>query len=154
MNKYYLLGILLLILAALYFFSDGLNTNRGTNQTEQVTAETTPATPQVLGVYEGRLPCADCEGIDTVLTLYVDNTYEMSSTYIGKEVQPFIEKGQWATVKGDATNPEATVYQLDSTGATVQNYLLVDDNTLQQLDSEKQPINSPFDLTLKKKISS
>lgn len=36
------------------------------------------------GVYEGTTPCADCEGIKTVLELKKDNTYVLSQTYLGK----------------------------------------------------------------------
>lgn len=36
------------------------------------------------GVYEGTTPCADCEGIKTVLQLKNDKTYILSQTYLGK----------------------------------------------------------------------
>lgn len=36
------------------------------------------------GVYEGTTPCADCEGIKTVLELKEDGTYILSQTYLGK----------------------------------------------------------------------
>lgn len=34
------------------------------------------------GVYEGTLPCADCEGIKTVIEINEDNTYTLSQTYL------------------------------------------------------------------------
>jgi len=36
------------------------------------------------GTYRGILPCADCEGIATELTLVYDNTFTLKSTYLGK----------------------------------------------------------------------
>lgn len=36
------------------------------------------------GIYEGTTPCADCEGIKTILELNEDNTYVLSQTYLGK----------------------------------------------------------------------
>lgn len=36
------------------------------------------------GVYQGTIPCADCEGIKTVLELKNDKTYILSQTYLGK----------------------------------------------------------------------
>ena len=36
------------------------------------------------GIYEGTTPCADCEGIKTVLELKNDKTYVLSQTYLGK----------------------------------------------------------------------
>ena len=35
------------------------------------------------GIYEGTTPCADCEGIKTVLELRDDKTYALSQTYLG-----------------------------------------------------------------------
>lgn len=37
------------------------------------------------GTYEGVLPCADCEGIKTTLTINEDTTYELKSEYLGKK---------------------------------------------------------------------
>lgn len=37
------------------------------------------------GVYEGTTPCADCEGIKTVLELGDNGNYSISQTYLGKQ---------------------------------------------------------------------
>lgn len=37
------------------------------------------------GTYSGVLPCADCEGIETELTLNPDNTYKLTTSYLGKQ---------------------------------------------------------------------
>lgn len=36
------------------------------------------------GTYEGTLPCADCEGIRTIISLNNDQTYHMEEEYLGK----------------------------------------------------------------------
>lgn len=36
------------------------------------------------GTYKGVTPCADCEGIETTITLNRDKTYTMTSKYLGK----------------------------------------------------------------------
>lgn len=36
------------------------------------------------GVYTGTTPCADCEGIETVLTLNHNSTYTLTLKYLGK----------------------------------------------------------------------
>lgn len=36
------------------------------------------------GVYKGTTPCAECDGIDTVLELNEDKTYLLTLTYLGK----------------------------------------------------------------------
>lgn len=47
------------------------------------------------GVYKGVLPCADCEGIETSLTLHIDNSYQLSTTYLGKDAVPFKQQGRF-----------------------------------------------------------
>ncbi|WP_314241240.1 copper resistance protein NlpE [Empedobacter tilapiae] len=39
------------------------------------------------GTYEGVIPCADCEGIKTELTLNQDNTYTLTEEYIDKNLK-------------------------------------------------------------------
>ncbi|WP_405604325.1 copper resistance protein NlpE [Polaribacter sp. Asnod1-A03] len=38
----------------------------------------------VVGVYEGELPCGDCIGIDNKMTLKVDKTFVLETIYRGK----------------------------------------------------------------------
>lgn len=50
------------------------------------------------GTYSGVLPCADCEGIDTYLTLNKDQTYQLKLRYLGnleKESKEFISEGKF-----------------------------------------------------------
>jgi len=47
------------------------------------------------GEYKGVIPCADCEGIETSLTLNMDNSYQLSTTYLGKDATPFKQQGSF-----------------------------------------------------------
>jgi uncharacterized lipoprotein NlpE involved in copper resistance/heat shock protein HslJ len=47
------------------------------------------------GVYEGVLPCADCPGIKTRLTLGGDGTFERQTLYLDRETVPRTELGQF-----------------------------------------------------------
>jgi len=47
------------------------------------------------GNYSGSLPCGDCKGILTKITLNNDKTYLLSSQYIGKQTAPTIYKGTY-----------------------------------------------------------
>ncbi len=47
------------------------------------------------GAYEGVLPCADCPGIKTRLTLDRDGGYEISSQYLDRQPAPMIARGQF-----------------------------------------------------------
>lgn len=49
-----------------------------------------------LGKYEGTIPCADCEGIKTEITLKKDNTFRMEQHYLGGKV----DRGRIFTAMG------------------------------------------------------
>ena len=48
------------------------------------------------GRYTGVLPCADCEGIETIIYLSKDKTYAKRQTYLGKAVDPIEESGEFS----------------------------------------------------------
>jgi copper homeostasis protein (lipoprotein) len=51
----------------------------------------------LVGTYKGVLPCADCEGIHTLIQLRKDLTYSKSTQYLGKSSELFTQNGsfQW-----------------------------------------------------------
>lgn len=48
-----------------------------------------------LGTYKGVIPCADCEGIETVITLNPDESYDIKETYLGKSDNVFEDVGSF-----------------------------------------------------------
>lgn len=48
-----------------------------------------------LGNYKGVVPCADCEGIETRLTLIDETNYELKIIYLGKSKTPIEYKGTY-----------------------------------------------------------
>src|ERR1700727_351523 len=81
-----------------------------------------PGTAILFGVYKGTMPCADCDGLETVLRLYAkskfDTTYAFyvrTQTYRGAPHGDvtFSDRGEWTVLRGDAANVDATVYQLN-----------------------------------------
>ncbi len=48
-----------------------------------------------MGVYEGTIPCADCEGIKTVLELRNDKSFTLWQSYLGKSEGDFKENGTY-----------------------------------------------------------
>ncbi|HMQ06626.1 MAG TPA: META domain-containing protein [Saprospiraceae bacterium] len=48
------------------------------------------------GVYKGVLPCADCEGILTVIRLREDHTFHLQRKYIGKSDKVFMVEGAFS----------------------------------------------------------
>lgn len=84
------------------------------------------------GVYEGTLPCADCEGIKTQLTINEDHTFVLVSNYLGEEDAKFEDKGTYFIENG-----EILVIQ-DEDGD--QKYYKLQEGSLAQLDTNKKPI--------------
>lgn len=82
------------------------------------------------GVYTGTLPCADCEGIVTTLTLNQDLTYRRATTYQGKTMTPKIETGKFTWDKGGSS------IFLQNADKSAPNRYLVGENHLKQLDME------------------
>lgn len=48
------------------------------------------------GIYKGVVPCADCEGIETTITLNADKTYVLATRYMGKKQTTIEEKGSFS----------------------------------------------------------
>ena len=59
------------------------------------------------GAYRGVLPCADCEGIETVVVLTQDGTYSTQTRYLGKAGPVFSERGRfsWNAAGNSVTLP-------------------------------------------------
>lgn len=82
------------------------------------------------GIYEGVLPCADCEGILTRIELRSDETFTLTTTYLGKSDADFSHEGKFEwndqgstiTIQGVENRPtqylvgENQLFQLDLSG--------------------------------------
>ncbi|WP_166836313.1 copper resistance protein NlpE [Rheinheimera pleomorphica] len=79
------------------------------------------------GSYQGMLPCADCEAINTTLTLYHDGRYQLQQLYVGKSTAPFVQQGQFSW------NPAGSTVLLD--GGEAQQFF-VGENQLFMLDQQ------------------
>lgn len=105
--------------------------------------------PQV-GTYEGVLPCADCPGIRTRLTLEgpPGHRYRLEQTYLDRSPEPFVEEGVYYILRGAAADPDATVFEL---GADSRQYFQrTGPDELVKLDREMAPIPSTANLTLRR----
>lgn len=84
------------------------------------------------GIYYGMLPCADCEGIETVIQLKPDKTYSLKTKYIGRSSDVSVSTGtfKWNTEGNKITlsNEEPGKY-------------LVGENKLVHLDKDGRTIS-------------
>lgn len=86
------------------------------------------------GTYVGTLPCADCEGIATELSINYDGTYTYKTTYLGKETEineiegtfQWDETGSMITLSGLEGAPskykvgENRIWHLDMDGNRIE----------------------------------
>ena len=81
------------------------------------------------GSYEGVLPCASCEGIQTLITLQSDNSFVQETVYLGKDekILKLMGKAAWDEKGQKITLEDGTQY-------------LVGENQLIMLDTEGQRI--------------
>jgi len=113
-------------------------------------------------VYEGTLPCADCNGIKTTLTLFQNKsknqyTYRLHEIYLGTDNdKTFDTYGKWNALKGTQEDPKAIVYQLsiqneDPEDSDVINYLVINNNSVKLIDDEMNVFETKANYTLIRK---
>ena len=108
--------------------------------------------------FTGALPCADCPGIETELSLFRDSSdatvgfFILTETYIDSGDEPFVTYGQWNITQGTKTDKNALVYELttENPDEAAVYLLIVDEDHLRLLDSEKAEIDSGLNYTLTK----
>lgn len=81
------------------------------------------------GIYQGAVPCADCEGIQTKIILFKDGTFERTMIYLGRSEERFVDKGNF---EWNADNSSITLLSEKYPG---QQYM-VGENVLFHLDQE------------------
>lgn len=130
MKQLFFLSVIAFLLAA----CAGNSSNTETNGTDTVatappaTADNNKTSLDWAGTYKGTVPCADCEGIETTISIDTDSNYTLTLNYLGKKDAVMVEK------KGTFTwNDAGSTIILSgiSDGAT---HYLVGENKLIQLD--------------------
>ena len=83
------------------------------------------------GTYVGILPCADCPGIHTTMTLNPDQTYALSTRYEGRQDATFEQKGVFSW------SPDGSMLILDDAKTSAYK---VGENTLRHLGMDGRVI--------------
>ena len=120
-----------------------------------------PSPPRIVAVYEGTLPCADCAGIRTELTILAPGdqqleaaTFRLHETYLKTRDgdRPALFTGRLMVHQGSASDPAATVYELRPAPVGETRYFQrLNENELRLLDREQKPIRSKLPYTLTRK---
>lgn len=90
--------------------------------------------------YRGTLPCADCSGIATTLSVFTDSTYRIAQRYEGKGDEQILRMGRWRY-------EDRRLVLEGQTGPFLQ-FAHAAADTLRLLDQAGQPITSSAPLTL------
>ncbi len=113
-------------------------------------------TPAVLATFAGTLPCADCPGLRTELTLDAAGSsassgrYTMRETYLERGVTR-ATSGQWTLTRGTPDRPDAAVYVLSADDhSRPQFWLKVSDAEIRLLGADRRPIDSPMSFSLRR----
>lgn len=128
-----------------------------------------------IGTYIGTVPCADCQGIETTLTLLDETNYELQTLYKGKSKVPFVNKGTYSwhesgnkiKLDGIKDGEGASLYQVVEngliqldlngnriTGELGRNYLLQKELPSLEIDeAEMQSIMQQIQADVEKKVS-
>lgn len=81
------------------------------------------------GTYQGTVPCADCSGIKTIVSLFKDSTFIRTVEYLGKEDEPMLQDGNYTW------NDEGSAIILKTGNVDTQMYQ-VGENILFHLDPD------------------
>lgn len=103
--------------------------------------------PLLVGVFVGDLPCGDCPGMATSLTMvrkgsdWAEGRYLLRQTYRERDVPALVTVGEWTTLRGDANDPDASVYQLDPDKPEHAQYFRKEgEDRIRMLDQESKPL--------------
>lgn len=92
------------------------------------------ALTELAGVYSGILPCADCEGLQTTLTLSEDMNFSRVIVYLGKEGNNQTDIGRFSLDKS------GSIVMLQGLH-TSPSYYRIGKNSLTQLDLQGNPVS-------------
>lgn len=130
MKQLFFLGVIAFFLPA----CAGNSSNTETTGTDTVatappvTADNSKTSLDWAGTYKGTVPCADCEGIETTISIGTDSSYTLTLSYLGKKEAAVVEK------KGTFSwNDAGSIILLSGISDGPSQYL-VGENKLIQLD--------------------
>lgn len=139
--------IILSLFAILAFTTSCSNSPENSENQEEATTEVEPNEEKPLyigdnsatsldwnGTYKGTVPCASCEGIETVLTLNKDMTFKLSTHYFG--LNDALEEDVMGSFTWDETGSIVTLADVTNR----PNQFKVGENRIWQLDMNGERI--------------
>ncbi|MET0243439.1 MAG: copper resistance protein NlpE [Flavitalea sp.] len=134
---------LLIISTAIVLFTacteSGEKENNATEQSADTTPKSSPVDYQhvISAAYMGVTPCADCDGIETRVTLFADTSFQLVMNYLGKN--PKDTAGLNVSEQGKFKMINDTL-QFEG----IKSKFIKNDTALIQLDSDGKIITGPL----------
>ncbi|RKR04372.1 NlpE-like protein [Kushneria sinocarnis] len=123
----------------------------GTASAPEQQVSEAPVSLTVSDSWRGVLPCLDCQGLDTRLTLLRSGVTGLPAGYVidqkrldaTSQAPATSRTGDWTIEKGSLTDPSATIFRLepDMPSASCMAFQLLDRGALRQLDCRGAPLN-------------
>ncbi|MDG5501510.1 copper resistance protein NlpE [Marinobacter sp. BGYM27] len=114
------------------------------------TVEPEPA-PKQYGTWSGTLPCADCAGIETRLTLFAQpRTYVLEEAYKGKP-EPIEHSGTWSLLPPENAMDLGRIVLTNEKGTVDRQFRRLPDGGLKMLGKDGKDIRSELNYTLERK---
>ncbi len=102
--------------------------------------------------YTGELPCTDCAGIATTLTLFPGDSFLIAETYKGTKEgdRNYTSRGVWSSM-ADAVDPAAgRIVYLSPNQGMPRRFRQLGDSALRQLDKDGREFESSANLILRR----
>jgi heat shock protein HslJ/uncharacterized lipoprotein NlpE involved in copper resistance len=126
--------ILLLAFVSIISCQKKASSNNNGKESKSISSLNAKYPLNYIGTYKGILPCADCDGLETVIAINENSTYSVATKYLGKGAKVYIQKGNFAW------NKKKTIIILTDV-INAPNQYLVGKNNLTQLDLSGQKIS-------------
>lgn len=129
MNRIVTLMLLSSLLLAVSGCRSALEPDACATETTRPSGDNSQVSLDWEGSYKGVLPCADCEGIQTEVTIAKDGKSLVRSTYLGKSDRVFVEEGSFSWDR------EGRTITISGKNGSISRYL-VGENRLIMLDRQ------------------
>lgn len=135
-----------IVFAASILMTLGFTACKTSSKTPPATGDNSMVSLDWNGTYSGILPCADCEGIETLIELNTNKTYTLKTKYLGKSDQVHSSNGTFTwntegskiTLSGDHPNSyqvgENKLFHLDQSGNRITGNLADKYTLMKQLN--------------------
>lgn len=124
-----------------------------TSESSQINVSTNTAdTIVAMGKYEGVMPCADCDGIATTLSLNGDGTYDLTTTY--QDTVNDVSKDELTyTNSGIYERNDAMVKVITPSSGEILLFKVLDDNKLLRVSEDgTEPMPELYENYILKKV--